>query len=137
MSVMLRATLIFLTILVLPCSLAAAGSRNATHRNTVTPKTRTDNFVTADASVAYGRHLASECVACHRPHGLEDAIPVIAGKPADEIIEALAAYRDGRKTNPVMVSVARSLDADETAAVAAYLASLPKPAAATTEHVRH
>ncbi len=37
-------------------------------------------------------------------------------------------YQAGERTNPVMVSVAKSLDADQLAALAAYYGSLPKPA---------
>jgi cytochrome c553 len=85
----------------------------------------------AAALIAYGRHLASECTACHRPDAGEGVIPSLAGRPAAEIVGLLQDYRDGRKTNPVMVSVARSLDAQQTAALAAYFASLPKSASTT------
>ena len=79
------------------------------------------------ALLAYGRHLARECTSCHRPGGEGSAIPPIAGKAAAELIELLRSYREGRKSNPVMVSVAKSLDEDEMAALAAYFASLPRP----------
>jgi cytochrome c553 len=36
----------------------------------------------------------------------------------------LRAFREGRRTNPVMVSVARSLDERQIAALAAYFASV-------------
>lgn len=83
----------------------------------------------ADAAtlIAYGRHLSSECTACHRPDAGEGAIPSLAGRPAKELIALLADYRAGRKTNPVMVSVATSLDEQQTAALAAYFAALPAP----------
>ncbi|MEE8531258.1 MAG: hypothetical protein V3S34_03495, partial [Hyphomicrobium sp.] len=45
---------------------------------------------------AYGRHLAGECTACHRLDGVSSAIPAILGKPQDEFIALLKAYRDGR-----------------------------------------
>jgi len=82
-----------------------------------------------DARMRYGRHLASECTSCHRLDGKEGggAIPSLAGRPAEEIIALLADYRAGRKTNPVMVSVAKSLDDEQTAALAAYFCALPKP----------
>jgi len=83
----------------------------------------------ADAAmlIAYGRHLASECTACHRPDAGKGAIPSLAGRPAAEIVGLLQDYRDSRKTNPVMVSVATSLDDRQMAALAAYFAALPKP----------
>lgn len=81
------------------------------------------------ARLRYGRYLASECSGCHRTtEGGEAAIPSLAGRPAAEIAALLREYREHKKTNPVMVSVAQSLDEDETAAVAAYFASLPSPA---------
>lgn len=78
-----------------------------------------------DALQRYGRHLARECTGCHRSDGSESAIPSLAGRPADEIVALLQAYRSGRKTNPVMVSVAKSLDDAQSAALAAYFSSLP------------
>jgi len=87
------------------------------------------------ALARYGRHLASECTGCHRPDAGTEGIPAIAGKPKAEIVALLSDYREGRKTNPVMVSVAKSLDAEQTAALAAYFASLPKSAAATDGRV--
>lgn len=81
----------------------------------------------AGARIAYGRHLASECTSCHRTDTAGNAIPSLAGRTEADIIALLADFREGRKTNAVMVSVARSLDPEETAAVAAYFASLPLP----------
>jgi cytochrome c553 len=86
----------------------------------------------AGASLAYGRHLAQECGACHLPAAAAGGIPVIAGKPAAEIADLLHAFREGRRTNPVMVSVAKSLDETQIAALAAYFASLPPPAGSTS-----
>ncbi len=75
---------------------------------------------------AYGRHLASECTACHRSDGVDGGIPSLAGKPEADLIGLLMSYREGRKTNPVMVSVARSLDERQIAALAAYFSSLAR-----------
>lgn len=81
----------------------------------------------ADAAtlIAYGRHLSSECTACHRPDAGEGAIPSLAGRPAAEIVALLEDFRAGRKSNPVMVSVAKSLDDKEITALAAYFSALP------------
>ena len=77
-----------------------------------------------DEREAYGRHLARECTSCHRIDGVPSAIPSILGKPQEEFIMLLNAYRNGTKTNPVMVSVAKSLDNEQMAALAAYFGSL-------------
>lgn len=78
-----------------------------------------------DDRKAYGRHLAGECTSCHRIDGVPSAIPSILGKPQEEFIMLLNAYRNGTKTNPVMVSVAKSLDNEQMEALAAYFGSLP------------
>jgi cytochrome c553 len=101
-------------------------------------RSRTACAEEAASLLAYGRHLASECTACHSAEaqaGPDKAggIPVIAGRPAPEINELLPAFREGRRANPVMVSVARSLDERQTAALAAYFASLAKPGEAASQ----
>jgi cytochrome c553 len=84
----------------------------------------------ADApDLALGRHLAQECSGCHAGAAAGSAIPQIVGRPAAEIAAALAQYAtgfapDGAPANMTMVSVARSLDARQTAAIAAYLATV-------------
>jgi len=53
--------------------------------------------------------------------------PSINGRDANQFVATLRSYLDGARTNPVMVSVARSLDDQQMQALAAYYASLPKP----------
>ena len=77
---------------------------------------------------AYGRHLARECTSCHRIDGVDNAIPSIVGWPTDTFAATLKFYRDGTRTNPVMMSVASSLGDEQVQALAAYFAALPKPA---------
>jgi cytochrome c len=75
---------------------------------------------------SYGRHLSSECSACHRLDGVDNGIPSITGLPVEEFVATLRFYRDGARPNPVMVSVARSLDEEQMEALAHYYGSLPK-----------
>lgn len=75
---------------------------------------------------AYGRHLSSECSACHRLDGVDNGIPSITGLPIEEFVATLRFYKDGARPNPVMVSVARSLDEEQMKALAHYYGSLPK-----------
>jgi cytochrome c553 len=77
---------------------------------------------------AYGRHLARECTSCHRIDGVDNAIPSIVGWPPNSFITTMKFYRDGSRTNPVMVSVASSLSEEQVQALAAFFASVPKPA---------
>lgn len=76
---------------------------------------------------AYGRHLAQECTSCHRIDGVNSGIPSIIGWPTDVFVTTMRYYRDGARTNPVMVSVAGSLNDQQVNALATYFASLPKP----------
>jgi cytochrome c553 len=77
---------------------------------------------------SYGRHLAHECTACHRIDGIDNGIPSIVGWDAERFATTLRYYQAGERSNPVMVSVAKSLDENQVAALAAYYGSLPKPA---------
>ena len=75
----------------------------------------------------YGEHLAQECRACHRIDGAASGIPSIAGWDVATFVTTVQLYKTGARTNPVMVSVAGSLDDEQIAALAVYYGSLPKP----------
>jgi cytochrome c len=79
-------------------------------------------------SVAYGRHLARECTSCHRLDGVNNGIPSIIGWQTDTFVTTLKFYRDGARSNPVMISVASSLSDEQMQALAVFFASVPKPA---------
>ncbi len=79
-------------------------------------------------AIAYGKHLSQECASCHRHDGVDNGIPSIIGWDAAAFRETLGYYKEGSRPNPVMVSVAQSLETDQIEALAAYYASLPKPA---------
>jgi len=76
---------------------------------------------------AYGRHLAQECTGCHRIDGIDNGIPSIIGWQADAFVATMKFYQGGTRTNPVMVSVANSLNEGQLNALATYFATLPKP----------
>jgi cytochrome c553 len=78
--------------------------------------------------IAYGKHLSQECTGCHRLDGADNGIPSIIGWPAELLVETLKFYQTGARSNPVMVSVATSLNEKQVAALATYFATLPKPA---------
>lgn len=75
----------------------------------------------------YGEQLAQECATCHRRDGKNEGIPAITTMSAADIESTLMLYKSGRRKNKVMVSVAASLNETQMKAIAAYLASLPKP----------
>jgi cytochrome c553 len=76
---------------------------------------------------SYGRHLAQECSGCHRVDGIDNGIPSIVGWDTERFVATLRFYKTGARANPVMVSVAGSLDDEQLSALAAYYGSLPKP----------
>ena len=76
---------------------------------------------------AYGAHLSRECTACHRLDGTDNGIPSIIGWDSDRFAATLKFYQEGQRTNPAMVSVAKSLDDEQVRALAAYFSSLPPP----------
>ncbi|HUX73351.1 MAG TPA: c-type cytochrome [Steroidobacteraceae bacterium] len=82
---------------------------------------------------------AQTCAACHGANGLGVAAPllpkppILAGQHEDYLVQALTQYRDGRRNNPIMMGMAKSLaSAADVRIVAAYFASQPSPLATAT-----
>ncbi|NJL50295.1 MAG: hypothetical protein HC909_00805 [Blastochloris sp.] len=71
-----------------------------------------------------GEYLATECVTCHQISGRYDGIPSIVGWPPESFVEILSMYRDRRRENQVMRSIAVKFTDEEIAALAAYFGSL-------------
>ena len=72
--------------------------------------------------IEYGAYLAQDCSSCHQNNSHVAGIPEIAGLPTDYFISALMAYIDGQRDHSTMRMIARSLDAEQIAALAAYYA---------------
>jgi cytochrome c553 len=83
--------------------------------------------VRAGALRDYGEYLSGECMSCHRACATPAAIPALRPLSADRIVEALREYQSGKRTNPVMVSVARALSEEQISALAAYFAAAKAP----------
>jgi cytochrome c553 len=86
----------------------------------------------ADSSVAEennrGAELASLCASCHRLDGRDQGIPTIVGLDEEKLLDLMDAFGSGERASQIMNVVARSLSAEDTAALAAYLAELPRGA---------
>ena len=66
----------------------------------------------------------------HRVDGADhNGIPSITGWDVETFTRTLRLYQQGARTNPVMGSVAKSLDDDQLRALALYWSGVPKPAA--------
>ena len=75
--------------------------------------------------VALGEHLSGECVTCHQPSGKAvGAIPPIVGWTEDQFVAVMQSYRNKERDNPVMQTIAGSLNDAELAALAAYFGRL-------------
>jgi cytochrome c len=70
--------------------------------------------------VELGRHLASECLTCHRAGGA--TVPALFGMAPPRFTTAIKAYRDRERPNPVMQTIAGRLTDEEITALAAYFA---------------
>lgn len=70
----------------------------------------------------YGEYLSGECMSCHRPGMAASSIPSLSALGADRIADALREYKSGKRTDPVMVSVAKALTEEQISALAAYFA---------------
>lgn len=85
--------------------------------------------------VQTGSQTARMCVGCHGPKGISRvaSYPSIAGRPQAYLAEQLRAFRDGTRENPMMSSIAKSMDDEDILALSYYFASLPAPVAANEQ----
>lgn len=77
--------------------------------------------------IAYARHLVKECTTCHSLYGQDVGIPVMVGLKKERFLDTMQLYRDGKRDNAVMQSVAQALDDEQSLALALYLGRI-KPA---------
>jgi len=67
---------------------------------------------------------ASSCSGCHPAAAASGAQPAsLAGLAAQEIVDAMREFRDGRRSATIMDRVAKGFTDDETAAIAAWWAA--------------
>lgn len=72
----------------------------------------------------YGEYLSGQCVTCHSS-GADDAkIPSINGLDPVSFVSILNGFSDGSLQSDVMKLVAKNLNSEEKAALAAYFSSL-------------
>ena len=71
-----------------------------------------------------GEYLGAECMTCHQASGQNDGIPAIIGLDPAHFIDVLKAYRDHRRENAVMRTVAAKFSDEELSALAVYFAGL-------------
>ena len=69
---------------------------------------------------ALGEYLSSECVTCHQLSGANVGIPPIVGWPDSSFIEIMNEYRQKKRDNAMMQTIASRFSNEEIAALAAY-----------------
>lgn len=81
----------------------------------------------APQAVDYAQRFASQCAACHGANGRSDmaGTPVLAGQPSLYAITQLFLFREGRRSNPPMTAVAKTLSDDDMRGFADYIGTLP------------
>lgn len=83
----------------------------------------------AEGDIERGAKLGSTCLGCHGIEGYRNAypsfrVPKLGGQQAGYIEIALKGYRSGMRAHPTMVAQASSMNDQQIADVAAYLAGL-------------
>ena len=90
----------------------------------------------APAAVSYAQRFATLCAACHGANGRSvlPLTPVLAGQPSLYAITQLFLFREGRRSDPAMTAVAKTMTDDDMRGFSDYIGTLPPvpaPAAAT------
>lgn len=66
---------------------------------------------------------AASCSGCHAPAGIGGLVPSIAGRPADEIVAAMTAFRADQRPSTVMNRIAKGFTDEEIRAIADWFAA--------------
>ena len=83
-------------------------------------------FAAANLSPAGVAGMAANCAICHGAMGRPapgSTVARLAGRPADSIVEAMKAFKDGKREATVMHQIAKGYSDAETAAIAAWFAA--------------
>lgn len=82
----------------------------------------------ADAQRLYTRALAATCAQCHGSDGLPVGGGVqparLAGRPADELLQLLTAFRSGQRPATVMHQITKGYSPQQLEALAAYFSAV-------------
>jgi cytochrome c553 len=76
-------------------------------------------------AVSHGQAVAARCTACHGPEGRasNQAWPSLAGLSKSYLLNSLKAYKDGARTNAMMVGIAKALSDSDAESAATYYAA--------------
>jgi cytochrome c553 len=83
------------------------------------------NFAPPNVAAKGVQSMAAGCAMCHGTQGRVAAGSVVvglAGRPKDEIVQAMAAFKSGQKAATIMHQIAKGYSDAEVAAIAEYFA---------------
>ncbi len=88
-----------------------------------------------DGSADAGKARAITCTACHGPEGnsISPMWPNIAGQNANYLLAQLKAFKEGKRSDPLMTSQAALLSEEDMHNLAVYFESLPAAAQAVAD----
>src|SRR5438309_10516944 len=87
------------------------------------------SFAPANLGDKAVRAMAANCAACHGTNGRPVAnspVAGLAGRPREEIVEAMVAFRDGKRQATLMQQIAKGYSEAETNALADYFSKQPR-----------
>jgi len=89
------------------------------------PAPPTPAFAAPNVTAQGVASMAANCAMCHGTRGAPVAgssVARLAGRPAESTIEAMKAFRDGKREATIMHQIAKGYSEGEIAAIAAYFA---------------
>lgn len=103
------------------CGIPLAGAQQATPPP--------PSFAPANFTKAGVRNMAATCSACHGTQGRaapQSAVPGLAGRSKDELVQLMAQFKSGQRPATVMHQISRGFSDDEVAAIAEYFSMQPR-----------
>ncbi|WP_332824583.1 c-type cytochrome [Ramlibacter sp.] len=81
----------------------------------------------APAAASYAQRFATLCASCHGANGRSvlPLTPVLAGQPSLYAITQLFLFREGRRSDPAMTAVAKTMTDDDMRGFSDYIGTLP------------
>jgi len=73
--------------------------------------------------------MAAACATCHGTLGkpaAQSAVPALAGRAKQDIVDAMAQFRDGKRPATLMHQIAKGYSDAEVAAIAGYFSKQPR-----------
>jgi cytochrome c553 len=107
-------------------AMAAAGAAFAAAALAQQPAPPAPAFAAPNLTPQGVASMAANCAMCHGTRGIPapgSSLPRLAGRSAESTIEAMKAFKDGKREATVMQQIAKGFTDAEITAIAAYFAT--------------